>query len=182
MVELGFGSCCRPLPGDKIAGVLYKSPEGERLVVHRSFCEVLAKPQLEGQGSPSSSTSDVPASQLVFATSTPEKHRGNIATPDSPCEVQHSKVVVNWGESWQQWRTSYMTEVEVEFADKLSLPEVSEVTANQGSQIRRFALLRGQGSTSVKVAVQLEVRDLLHLERILAGISALASVHSAVRR
>jgi len=132
MVELGFGSCCRPLPGDKIAGVLYKSPEGERLVVHRSFCEVLAKPQLEGQGSPSSSTSDVPASQLVFATSTPEKHRGNIATPDSPCEVQHSKVVVNWGESWQQWRTSYMTEVEVEFADKLSLPEVSEVTANQG--------------------------------------------------
>jgi len=136
-LRLQLGTCCTPVPGDEICGLLQR--RYSTLSVCRTCCRSL------GSGS------------------------------------SERRVPANWDPSWTEWGASYSARLTIKMSEGAAvLPVLAGAAAELGSTITKFRATRRREGL-MHAVLDLEVRDVLHLEQLIQALEALPMVASVVR-
>jgi len=184
-VRLRVASCCGPVPGDPITGVLH--PSGD-LHVHRDCCRMVqgdGNQALRGGREREGVCVTVDeGSSGSRSRPTPKEHAVGSKNESSP--LRGERVAVRWGDEWRRARgLRYLSRLKLKLVDNSengpSLTAICSRTDALGASIAAYRLSRRPNGTARAAGVTLEVDGLAQLLEVMRALRTLPDV-SAVER
>jgi len=162
--RLQLAKCCRPVPGDPIAGVLRGGGPRPTLCVHREGCRALQPPPREGsQAGPQA---------------------GLQAGLQAGGEEDERRVAVRWGGQWAKlFGSRYEARLKLRVDDAPdTLAAIAAEAARTGATLSSFRVLsRGRKAGMARATAHVEVTDLAQLLELMRALRTLSAVRSVER-